>query len=952
MNFNMSTSIFKEYLDLTSKYKDEYGEKTLVLLQVGAFFEIYGLRTDNGEIFGSNIEEGCSICELNVVNKQATYTDNKYKRNKNLSSHVYGVMGAGFKDYSYEKYVQKLLREQYVVVVYVQEKTETEIIRKLDAIYSPGTYICVDKNDKISNNICCIWMESFSRKGRTFLVYGVSIIDIITGKSYIFEHEVEYSMNPTTFDELERIMTTFAPSEIIMLSNMERSDIETIFNFINVTNVLTQFVSLEHEKAVNCSKQKYIHHILGTFFGEDSVFQCKEFDHYVMATQSFCFLLNFIQEHNYSLTLHIDFPLFNNNSTRMVLANHTLRQLNIIGDGQHTGVLSSVSSFLNKCITPMGRRIFNYNINNPSFDKEALQRQYNEVEIFVNNDCVPEIRILLKGVKDLEKISRLIVMKKAYPSHLYHVYNSVFIIRNIITSLHNHNIYDFDIVIDNITDFLDTHFHIGIIQTIHSLNFEENFIKPKVSETLDILINEQRKNNILYDEIHNYLNNLMRSTPKDRNVEFVKKHETNKSESLIMTKTRAKKLTSLLKDVEVEICDRSFNLKEIHFKSAGSNNDEVCFPLLTEILHKRLTLQEHIHKEMNIIYFDILYHISEHLLPEMKKMSNYLCNIDILTNKAHVSRKYNYIKPVIHDHEHSFVKASNMRHCLIEQLINNTYVPNNVCLGIDGQNGILLYGTNAVGKTSYIRAIGICIILAQSGMYVPCSEFIYNPYESIFSRILGNDNLFKGMSTFAVEISELRVILRMANANSLILGDEVCSGTETESALSIFMSALMRIHSQNSSFIFATHFHEILKYDEIDTLKNMLIYHMHVFFDREKQTMNYERVLKPGPGTRNYGLEVCKSLYVDEDFMNQTYEIRNKYFPECRGALSYKSSSYNAKKLKGMCEMCNKVVSSEVHHKKQQKDANENGFIDSLHKNHVSNLMNLCEKCHKKVHSV
>ena len=107
-------------------------------------------------------------------------------------------------------------------------------------------------------------------------------------------------------------------------------------------------------------------------------------------------------------------------------------------------------------------------------------------------------------------------------------------------------------------------------------------------------------------------------------------------------------------------------------------------------------------------------------------------------------------------------------------------------------------------------------------MYVPCSEFIYNPYESIFSRILGNDNLFKGMSTFAVEISELRVILRMANANSLILGDEVCSGTETESALSIFMSALMRIHTQNSSFIFATHFHEILKYDEIDTLKNML----------------------------------------------------------------------------------------------------------------------------------
>ena len=160
----------------------------------------------------------------------------------------------------------------------------------------------------------------------------------------------------------------------------------------------------------------------------------------------------------------------------------------------------------------------------------------------------------------------------------------------------------------------------------------------------------------------------------------------------------------------------------------------------------------------------------------------------------------------------------------------------------------------------------------------------------------------------------------------------------------------MRIHSQNSSFIFATHFHEILNYDEIESLTNMAIYHMHVYFDREKQTMTYERLLKPGAGTRNYGLEVCKSLYVDEDFMNQTYEIRNKYFPESRGALSYKPSSYNAKKLKGMCEMCQKVISSEVHHKKQQKDANKDGFIDNLHKNHVSNLMNLCEKCHKMVH--
>jgi hypothetical protein len=145
---------------------------------------------------------------------------------------------------------------------------------------------------------------------------------------------------------------------------------------------------------------------------------------------------------------------------------------------------------------------------------------------------------------------------------------------------------------------------------------------------------------------------------------------------------------------------------------------------------------------------------------------------------------------------------------------NEIYVTNDVSLGNE-TNGILLYGTNAVGKTSFIRALGISIILAQSGMFVPCSQFQYVPYRSIFSRILGNDNIFKGLSTFAVEMSELRIILKMADEGSLILGDELCSGTESESALSIFVAGLQQLHERNSTFIFATHFHEIVHYEEI-----------------------------------------------------------------------------------------------------------------------------------------
>ena len=75
--------------------------------------------------------------------------------------------------------------------------------------------------------------------------------------------------------------------------------------------------------------------------------------------------------------------------------------------------------------------------------------------------------------------------------------------------------------------------------------------------------------------------------------------------------------------------------------------------------------------------------------------------------------------------------------------------------------------------------------MAQMGMYVPCKEFVYYPYTKIFTRIVGDDNIFKGQSSFVVEMNELRSILKHSDQNSLVLGDEVCKGTEDLSATAI-----------------------------------------------------------------------------------------------------------------------------------------------------------------------
>ena len=120
-------------------------------------------------------------------------------------------------------------------------------------------------------------------------------------------------------------------------------------------------------------------------------------------------------------------------------------------------------------------------------------------------------------------------------------------------------------------------------------------------------------------------------------------------------------------------------------------------------------------------------------------------------------------------------------------------------------------------------------------------------------------------------MSELNVILQNCDENSLILGDELCSGTEMDSAKAIFVSGLETIHKNNSTFMFATHLHEIAKYQEICKLDKLTLKHMTVTYDREKDELVYDRILKDGPGESMYGLEVCKSLNMPKDFLENAY---------------------------------------------------------------------------------
>lgn len=249
--------------------------------------------------------------------------------------------------------------------------------------------------------------------------------------------------------------------------------------------------------------------------------------------------------------------------------------------------------------------------------------------------------------------------------------------------------------------------------------------------------------------------------------------------------------------------DVSFYWKDFVFQPSQKNGYmDIRCPLSDEISHSLQEFKTKFNEETQSIYLGILEEIEKSYRPILEISTTILSQLDILWNNCHLAIQYNYCRPHIdRNHKNSYVDAKGLRHLLIEQIQQNeTYVPNDICIGKEDTLGILLFGTNAVGKTSLMRAIGIAVILAQAGMFVPCDSFLFHPYRAIYSRILNQDNLFKGLSTFAVEMSELRVIQNYCDQYSLILGDEICSGTETTSALCIVMASLIRLHERKSSF--------------------------------------------------------------------------------------------------------------------------------------------------------
>jgi DNA mismatch repair protein MutS len=305
-----------------------------------------------------------------------------------------------------------------------------------------------------------------------------------------------------------------------------------------------------------------------------------------------------------------------------------------------------------------------------------------------------------------------------------------------------------------------------------------------------------------------------------------------------------------------------------------------------------------------------------------------------------------------------------LRHPLIEiQKTHIELITHDIALGCAGagagaNHGLLLYGINASGKSSLMKAVGIAVVLAQLGFGVPALSMTLRPYKKIASRILNQDNLWAGLSSFAVEMVELRELLTAADAHTLVLGDELCAGTESVSATAIVGASINALLEARSSFILATHLHDLNKVAAVTDAAGLQIAHLKVHYDVARDLLVYDRTLAPGPGSANYGLTVAKALHLPPSVLETAYTYRRLLTGDTHQTVDTTNTSYNASVIRKSCAACGSAITRdlEVHHIQEQACANAgtnaaktNADGTALHG--LRNLVVVCRTCHDAHHA-
>jgi len=892
--------IVDTYVELYYTYAKKYG-KVALLYQNGGFYEIYGVEND--EVILGNVSLICEEIQLT-----------KSRANKKiLENSKDNPLQIGFPILSLDSYVKKFIDHQYTIVVYSQtiREEDDKIIRVLDKIISPSTYTDIDEED--SANLVSVYVE----KTKSNVIASVVNLDTTTGSCncYYFGG----TLNDVERHTSKLLRTLHTPKEILFIGE-EKLDIA--LNAIK-HNIVPDKVFF---------RPSYQNEFLSKIFstqrtGQLSPIEYLNLEKYQSIVVSLIVALNFADEHDPSIIKKISKPKIHLDADSQLYMSHkTMSQLNVVSERS----VKSLYDIINKASTIGGKRMLKKRLLTPITDVDILNKRYNEVETL----DYKKYSELLKDISDLDRLHGRIFTGKLHPYELLILDTSYVNILKILSgdypcnkSIDTKNIIKFK-------EFVD--FYNYNIQLKKLSVTERKFYQDTINENIFYKNNDidtiKRNLDDSWQNLNDYALEISKYIDKKQNL--IKIEETaTEGYYFSTTKTR---FNSLMNAASGKY---NFEVK------SNTNNVKIFDSKIKKISNSIISLTKSLKDANKNKFIDFLQEITTKYQTCLKNIANYISYVDVVNASKKVAVLYNYCKPkILCSGTISFIKTKNLRHPILERISQEEFVPNDFELG---DSGMLLYGINGVGKSIGLLSVGLATILVQAGFYAPATSFEYYPYKTLITKISMSDDLYKNQSTFTCEMLDLRDMLEMGDHNALILADELCSGTETNSAISLVSASILALSKKKASFLFTTHLHQLKEVEEIKSLTNVKFYHLSI--EIKNGVIIYGRKLKSGTGESTYGIEIASQLKVgDSEFIKNAISIRKKIEGEALEILSTKQSRYNPDVYIHCCAKCGATENLETDHIKPQCKADENNMIGGYHKNSKYNLMVLCKRCHLK----
>ncbi|MGN6392690.1 MAG: DNA mismatch repair protein MutS [Gemmatimonadales bacterium] len=255
-------------------------------------------------------------------------------------------------------------------------------------------------------------------------------------------------------------------------------------------------------------------------------------------------------------------------------------------------------------------------------------------------------------------------------------------------------------------------------------------------------------------------------------------------------------------------------------------------------------------------------------IARVQRSARVLARLDVWAALAERAVAGRYVRPEVHDGFDLVLRGS--RHPVIERMMpRESFIPNDARF-TEAERVALVTGPNMAGKSTILRQIGLCVVLAQMGAFVPADEASIGVVDRLFTRVGASDNLARGQSTFMVEMSETSAILHNAGRQSLVLLDEIGRGTSTYDGVAIAWAVTEHLHDRvGCKTMFATHYHELMQLPE--RLQHARNYNVAV---RETGgTVVFLHRLEPGGTDRSYGIHVAQLAGLPDGVVRRAQEI-------------------------------------------------------------------------------